>query len=462
MPPRNPPSDPDGFLDWCGTAGVHTVVVGGADTQGAWVGKRVPVAELRHVLAGGGVAFSDVVFVLTRDGLDAVEPPAGCTTYFPRKEQGYPDIVLLPELDTARLLGWHDGTAALNGTFALPDGTPVPIAPRNVLRALTERAAARGLTARFGVEFEFYLLCGTPDELAAGGLTPLSPRPYTYSVYRSGVDNVLLSGFRGALESAGIEVEALNPETGPGQYEINTRCAETMRAADDAFLFKNALKELAAQAGLSATFMAKPRTDWAGSSCHLHQSLWSVDGGRPLLPAAAGHLELTELGRHYLGGLLATMAELTALFAPTVNSYRRFVPYSWAATTATWGYDNRSTGLRVVGEAPGSRRIEHRLGGADVNPYLAMAACLAGGLHGVENRIEPPPPTAGDAYADDSLPRLPADLPEALDLFAGSAVAREAFGADFVEHYVAMRRAELRQFATHVSDWEVRQYVETA
>lgn len=466
MSAQRVPSDPAGFLEWCDCNRVRTVVVGTADTQGSWIGKRVPVTELRQVLRGGGVAFSDVLFVLTRDGLDAVEPPGGgdCPTYFPRKEQGYPDVVLRPELDTARLLAWHDGTAALNGTFTLPDGEPVPIAPRNVLRAQVEHASRMGLAARFGVEFEFYLLQGTPDEVAAGGytLTPLSSRPYTYNVYRSSVDNPLLMRIRDCLESAGIEVEALNPETGPGQYEINTRCAETVRAADDAFLFKNALKELACQAGLSATFMAKPHSDWAGSSCHLHQSLWSVENDAPLLAAATGYLELTELGRHYLGGLLATMPDLMAIFAPTVNSYRRLVPYSWAATTVSWGYDNRSTGLRVVGESPGARRIEHRLGGADVNPYLAMAACLAGGLYGVENAIDPPPPTAGDAYADDSLPGLPASLPEALDRFADSPVARGAFGVDFVEHYVAMKRAEVRQFAAHVSDWEVRQYVETA
>jgi glutamine synthetase len=231
-----------------------------------------------------------------------------------------------------------------------------------------------------------------------------------------------------------------------------------MRAADDAFLYKNGIKEMAAAHGLLATFMAKPQAGWAGSSCHLHQSLWRA--GAPL--TWAPDAPLSGPARHFLAGQLATMADFAALFAPTVNSYKRLQPYSWAATTATWGLDNRSAGLRVVGETPQSRRIEHRLGGADVNPYLAIAACLAGGLHGLEHRLEPPGPYPGDAYADPALPRLPGSFTEALERFAASEVARESFGPDFVVHYTAMKRREAGEHARHVSDWEVRQYVETA
>jgi glutamine synthetase len=450
------------FLDWCAEHAVTTLVVGSADTHGSWAGKRVAVRDLPELLAGPGLAFSDVLFTLTRDGTGVVEPEPGTQTYFPRKDNGYPDVFLRPDLGTARRLAWHEQTAALNGTFTHPDGSPLPIAPRNVLARQAARLADAGLDVKIACEFEFYLLHGTAAELAGRDyrLTPISPRPYTYLVSRASLDAPLLGQLRDGLEAAGITVEALNPETGPGQYEINTRYAGAMRAADDAFLFKNGIKEIAAAQGLLATFMAKPSTDWAGSSCHLHQSLWRADDGAPLTWAADA--PLAGPARHYLAGQLATMADFAVLFAPTVNSYKRLQPYSWAATTATWGLDNRSVGLRVVGETPGSRRIEHRLGGADVNPYLAIAACLAGGLHGLEHRLEPPGPYPGDAYADPALPRLPGSFDEALERFASSEVAREAYGNDFVCHYTAMKRREAAEHARHVSDWEVRQYVETA
>ncbi len=450
------------FLAWCEEHGVHTVVVGTSDTHGSWVGKRVTVRDVPALLQGEGLAFSDVLFVITRDGDNVVEPPETATTYFPCKDNGYPDIFLRPDPSTARMLPWHDGTAALNGTFVRPDHTPVPIAPRNVLAAQVERACDLGLEVRIGFEFEFYLLQGSLDELVGGGyeLRPLSPRPYTYMVFRSSVDAPLLRRIRDSLEGAGITVEALNPETGPGQYEINTRFAEALRAGDDAFLYKNAIKELAAAEGLVATFMAKPHTDWAGSSCHLHQSLWRLDDGAPLMWSEDG--PLSETGRRYAAGLLASMADFAALFAPTVNAYKRLVPYSWAATTASWGLDNRSAGLRVVGESPQTKRVEHRLGGADVNPYLAIAACLAGGLHGVERGLELGEPYGGDAYADDGLPRLPTAFSEALDRLETSDLARSTFGDDFVEHFVAMKRWEVERYNGQVSDWEVRHYVETA
>ncbi|MEV5407424.1 glutamine synthetase family protein [Thermopolyspora sp. NPDC052614] len=456
------PADAEHFMAWCEERGVHTVVVGTSDTHGSWIGKRVAVRELPALLRGEGLAFSDVLFAITRDGNNVVEPPATCATYFPRKDNGYPDIFLRPDPSTARLLPWHDGTAAVNGEFVLPDHTPVPIAPRNVLVAQVKRARALGLQVRIGFEFEFYLLRGSLAELADGGyeLRPLSARPYTYMVFRSSVDAPLLRRIRDGLEGAGIAIEGLNPETGPGQYEINTRFSEALRAGDDAFLYKNAIKELAAAEGLVATFMAKPRTDWAGSSCHLHQSLWRLDDGAALMWSQDG--PLSRAGRQYVAGLLATMADFAALFAPTVNAYKRLVPYSWAATTASWGLDNRSTGLRVVGDGPRTRRVEHRLGGADVNPYLAIAACLAGGLHGMENGLEPGEPYGGDAYADDGLPRLPATFAEALDRLEASDLARNAFGDAFVEHFVAMKRWEVEQYRGQVSDWEVRHYVETA
>ena len=450
------------FLDWCTSNTVQTLIVGTADTNGSWIGKRIAVRDLPVILDTPGVAFAEGVFTLTRDGSSCVQPPEDQRTYFPRSDNGYPDIFLRPDLTTARLLPWSTGAAALNGSFILPDGAPLPIAPRNILAKQAERARAIGLEVRIGFEFEFYLLKGSLADLEASGyaLVPIFPRPYAYMVSRATADLIILQCIRDALEGAGIAVGAINPETGPGQYEINTGFSSASQAGDEAFLYKNAIKEIAATQGLLATFMAKPQTNWPGSSCHLHQSLWSVANGEPLTWSRGK--PLSDIANCYVAGLLASMTELAALFAPTVNSYKRLVPYSLAPTTATWGLDNRSTGLRVVGVAPNHRRIEHRLPGADVNPYLAIAACLAGGLYGIENKLQPVEPYLGDAYADRQLAALPATLNEALAIFETSELARSAFGNDFVEHFVRMKRWEAEQDHIHVSDWEIRHYVETA
>lgn len=458
------PTEPDGFERWCEGQGIRTVVAGSADTHAQWVGKRLPLRDFLRLNAGEGIAFSDVFFTLTRCGTNVVEPPDPLQHgYFPNKEVGYPDVFFRADLGTARVLSWHDGTVGVNGTFVLPDGAPAPIGPRNVLAEQVRRAESYDLDIQVGFEFEFYLLEGVLSDLEANGyrLRPLATRPYTYSVFRSSADDELLTHLRAALEAAGVHVESLAPETGPGQYELNTRYVDAMRAGDDAFLYKHSLKELASQRGLMASFMAKPGRDLPGSSCHLHQSLWSRTTGAPLLPGAASG-ELSRTGRHYLGGLVETMTELAALFWPTVNSYKRATPYSWAATTATWGADNRSVAVRMVGQEPEQQRLEHRMGGADVNPYIVIAACIAGGLHGIEHEIEPPSPVAHDAYADASLPRLPGTLAEAVDQLEASSIAHKCFGDDFIDHYVAMKRWEIAEYDGEVSAWEVRHYIETA
>jgi glutamine synthetase len=234
-----------------------------------------------------------------------------------------------------------------------------------------------------------------------------------------------------------------------------------VRAADEAFLFKSAVKELAAQQGLVATFMAKPRTDWAGSSCHVHMSLRDAEDRGVFFDADAEHGFSARM-RAFIAGSLAGMAELTALHAPTINSYRRFTPYSWAATTATWAIDNRSVGLRAISESEHGTRVEHRQAGGDANPYLVAAAALAAGLDGIERALEAPQPTDADVYAlpPGRVPALPTSLAEATDALARSELAREWLGADFVGHYVAMKRAELQASALAVTDWEVARYLQ--
>lgn len=458
------PADPRGFEEWCQRREILMVVVGGSDTHGVFKGKRIPVEDFVHLIEHG-VAFSDVFFVLTH-AEDLVEPEGGADyqRYFPRKEQGFPDIFLRPDLSTARVMSWHPHTAAVLGDYVLPGGEDVPIAPRGVLRRVVERAREMGYEAKIGLEFEFFLFRGDLRAIEDSGyrLDPLSTRPYTYSVYRASLDEEILRSIRDPMAQAGVWIEAFNPETGPGQFELNIRYADAMRAADDGFVYKNGVKELAGQRGLLASFMAKPSSEWAGSSCHLHQSLWR--GDENAFHDEGGANGLSDVARRFAAGQLATMREFAAFFCPTVNSYRRLVPYSWAATTSSWGWDNRSTGLRAIGEIPSGKRLEHRLGGADVNPYIAIAAALAGGLYGLADEIDPPDPFQGDAYADDAptFEKLPGTLEEAVAALEESKVAREWLGEDFVEYYLAMKRTELDLSRLHVTDWEVRRYIELA
>jgi glutamine synthetase len=464
------PASRAGFARWCETEGVHTVVSGAGDIHGIWRGKRFPVADFLARL-DHGIPFSDVVLVITHsedtdEGQELVEPPGGeaYPLYFPRKEQGFPDIFVQPDLGTARRLPWHPGTVGVLGDFHLPGGAGVPLDSRIVLRRLIERARSHGLEPKIGMEYEFYIFRGDLAALKESGWKPdpIRARPYTYGVYGGSLDEGLIGEIRRQLAIAGVRVEACNPETGPGQFELNIRYDDALKAADDAFVYKNGIKEIAAQHGLMACFMAKPRRDWAGSSCHVHQSLWESAAGANAFFSGGPGQGLSEPGRHYTAGVLSTMRELTALFAPTPNSYKRFTPYSWAGTSVSWSYDNRSTGLRAIAGHPAEARLEHRLPGADTNPYTVIAACLAGGLHGIEQKIQLTQAYEGDAYASGQLESVPQSLDEALGLLGDSTVAREMLGADFVQHYVLMKRFEAEKYRQQVSEWEIRRYAEMA
>jgi glutamine synthetase len=422
--------------------GIETVILAGADTHGIMRGKRLPIVELDRA-AARGIALCDVIWALPVDEVEPVQPPPEHGGYFPRP--GYPDMLAVPDLETARVVPWHDRTALVLCDFVDQEGVAVPLSPRAVLRSVVERARAMGVEPILGVELEFYVLRETPQSVLAkrpSQLEAVEERPSVYGVVAGSRQEPFAGAVRDTLREYGLAVEACNPESGPGQFEINLRAAPALQAADEAFLLKSAVKEIAGRQGLLATFMAKPRADWPGSSCHLHLSLRDAD-------ASVTH--------HFVGGLLAGMADLTALMAPTPNSYRRFVPSSWAATTATWSVDNRSAGVRALAD-----RVEHRQAGADANPYLAAAAALAAGLDGVQRACEPPPPVDGDVYAlpDGAVPSLPATLAEATDLLERSALARDWLGDDAVDHYVAMRRAELAAQAAAVTDWETARYLE--
>ena len=427
--------------------GVETVILAGADTHGIMRGKRVPIGELDRA-AERGIALCDVIWALPLDEVAPVQPPPGHDGWFPR--DGYPDMLAMPDLETARIVPWHDRTALLLCDFVDRDGRAIPLSPRAVLRSVVERAAAMGVEPIVGIELEFYALRETPQSVLTkrpSQLQAVQERPSVYGVVAASRHEDFAGAVRTTLQAYGLAVEACAPEAGPGQFEVNVRAAPALQAADEAFLLKSAVKEVAARHGLLATFMAKPRSDWPGSSCHLHISL--RDGA----PAAM---------RHFLGGLLEGMAELSAIFAPTPNSYRRLAPYSWAATTATWSVDNRSAGVRAIPDGDAIARVEHRQAGADANPYLAAAAALAAGLDGVRRGCEPPPPLDGDVYAlaDGAVPALPTSLGAATDLLERSALARDWLGDDVVDHCVAMRRAELAAQSAAVTDWETARYLE--
>jgi glutamine synthetase len=444
--------------------GISTVVLGGCDTHGVMRGKRIPVGGLEAVLAHG-LPICDVFWVMHVDESDLVTRPDGYAGYFPTEAQGYPDIHAVPDIDSAKIVPWHRDTALFVCDWELPEGLgAVPISPRGVLRRIVERARDMGYEPMSALELEFYLLrekAGTTHHKRPDELVPLQDVPSTYGVVMGSLQEDIGSLIRTSMLSYGLPIEACNPETGPGQFEITLRYGPTLTSTDDAFLFKSGVKEVAAQNDLLATFMAKPTTSWAGNSCHVHISLRD-DDDRGVFYDADGPEQMSQTMRYFAGGVLDTMREFTALMAPTPNSYRRYVPYSWAGTTATWGIDNRSVGLRAIREGEHGTRLEHRQPGGDANPYLAAAAALAGGLHGLLNKIDPGDLNSGDVYSQpaEELTMLPTSLTEAIDLLQQSSTAREWFGDDFVDHYVHMKRAEVKAQSLAVTDWEVARYLE--
>jgi glutamine synthetase len=444
--------------------GIETVILAGADTHGIMRGKRVPIDRLRHLIEHG-MPICDVFWVIHIDESDLVPRPAEHHGYFPTERTGYPDIAAVPDLATLREVPWHEHTALVLCDFHHPEGGgPIPISPRTVLRRVVERGREMGFEPMCGLELEFYVLRETAASVLArrpAELEALMERPSTYGVTMGSRQEPLARLIRESAQAYELPVEACNPETGPGQFEITLRYGPALGAADDAFLFKAAVKELAVQQDLLATFMAKPRSDWAGSSCHVHMSLAGENGENAFFNADSEH-GMSSVMRQFVGGSLATMRELSAIMAPTINSYRRYTPYSWAGTTATWGLDNRTTGLRAVCEGEAGTRIEHRQAGGDVNPYLAAAAALAGGLHGIEAGLEAPRLTEGDVYAlaPGEVPALPRSLGEATDLLEGSEIARDWLGEDFVNHFVEMKTAECEAQMVAVTDWEVARYLD--
>jgi glutamine synthetase len=334
------------------------------------------------------------------------------------------------------------------------DGSPVPASPRQILRRQLDRLAAHGLRAYAGTELEFIVYRDSYEDAWRRGyreLTPANLYNVDYSLLGTARVEPLLRRIRTGMAGAGLTPESAKGECNLGQHEIAFRYADALACADHHAVYKNGAKEIAAQEGMALTFMAKPNTR-EGNSCHIHFSLRSTVDGSPVM---ADHGGLSAVGRQVTAGLLASMRELTLWYAPNVNSYKRYQPGSFAPTAVRWGRDNRTCAVRLVGHDPSGTRVENRVPGGDVNPYLAIAAMVAGALHGVEHELPLEDPVTGNAYEDTGAPRVPANLRDAAALWEASPIARDAFGADVVAHYANNARVELAAFDAAVTDWEL-------
>jgi glutamine synthetase len=368
-------------------------------------------------------------------------------------DRGYGDFVLRPDFGTLRRVPWHAGTALVLADIEWLDGSPVAASPRQVLRRQLDRLAAHGLTAFVGTELEFIVFDDTYEDAWRDGyraLTPANQYNVDYSMIGTGRLEPLLRDIRNGMSGAGMYVESAKGECNPGQHEIAFRYAEALTTCDNHSIYKTGAKEIAAAHGKSLTFMAK-YNEREGNSCHIHISLRGADGTPVLAGDGAGGF--SPMMERFLAGQLACTRELTYFFAPNINSYKRFVAGSFAPTTIAWGMDNRTCALRVVGHGD-SLRVENRVAGGDVNPYLAVAALVAAGLHGIENELPLEPELTGNAYQHPDRPQVPATLRDAAALLGESKLARTAFGDDVVEHYLNNARVELAAFDAAVTDWE--------
>jgi glutamine synthetase len=431
------------------TGSIHTVLLVLVDMQGRLQGKRCGARYfLEEVLANGAEACN---YLLAVDVEMNTVPGYALTSW----EQGYGDFELVPDLSTLRRVPWQPGTALVFADLRAGSEEPVSVSPRQILRRQRDRLAERGWTALAGTELEFIVYTDSYEQAWRAGyrdLTPANQYNLDYSILGTSRVEPLLHAITSGMTGAGLYLESAKGECNLGQQEIAFRYDEALVTADNHALYKNGAKEIAAQQGCSLTFMAKV-DEREGNSCHIHLSLRSVDSGAPVLADASG--ALSPAGEHFLAGQLAALREFALLFAPNINSYKRFAPGSFAPTAVAWGRDNRTCALRLVGHGP-SLRVENRVPGGDVNPYLGLAAVIASGLHGIEAELPLESPCAGNAYADPTLATVPTTLREALRLWESSTLARDCFGADVVAHYANMARVELAAFDAAVTDWEKR------
>ncbi|MEY9811084.1 glutamine synthetase family protein [Streptomyces albogriseolus] len=433
---------------------IDTVVLAFPDMQGRLQGKRFAARFFLDEVLHHGTEGCNYLLAVDAD-MNTVDGYAMSSW-----ETGYGDFAMYPDLDTLRRVPWNEGTAMVVADLAWADGSPVAAAPRQILRRQLDRLAALGHTAQAGTELEFIVFKDTYEQAwdsGYRGLTPANRYNVDYSVLGTGRVEPLLRRIRNEMAGAGLTVESAKGECNPGQHEIVFRYDEALVTCDQHAIYKTGAKEIAAQEGVSITFMAK-YDEREGNSCHIHLSLADLAGESVMPDSPEDPDSMSEVMRHFLAGQLAALREFSLLYAPHINSYKRFQPGSFAPTAVAWGHDNRTCALRVVGHGR-SLRFENRLPGGDVNPYLAVAAMVAAGLHGIEQRLELPEPCTGNAYTA-GFEHVPTTLREAAELWEHSEIAKAAFGEEVVAHYRNMARVETDAFDAAVTDWELRRSFE--
>lgn len=433
--------------------GIQKVKLGGFDIDGILRGKYISLEKFASA-ARDGFGFCDVIFGW--DSNDVLYDNAKFTGW----HTGYPDALARIDLGTYRVLPWEKDTAFFIADFFDKQGGPLEVSPRQVLKRVVAHAHRLGLEPTMAAEYEFFFFRENSDtvrEKNYRGMTPLTPGMFGYSVLRSGAQAEFVHQIIDGMAAFGIPIEGFHTETGPGVYEGAIRYDLALSAADKAALFKTMVRLIAARNGNIVTFMAKWSEELPGCGGHLHMSLANQAGGSAFHDASKPH-GFSDQMRHFIGGQLALMPELTALSCPVINSYKRLVPGTWAPTTPTWGVENRTTTIRAIPGSAKSTRVEYRLPGADANPYLAMAASMASGLYGIENQIDPGEATLNGYDAKGA--QLPRTLEEATERLAASTVAPQLFGEIFVDHFVRTRQWETRQYQKAVTDWERNRYFE--
>jgi glutamine synthetase len=440
---------------------IETVLAVFPDIYGRLMGKRITGRFFVDTVLGGAIHACDYLLACDME----MEPVPGYA--FTSWASGYGDVRLRPDLHTLRHATWLDKTAiVLCDVYDEERDELIEIAPRTVLRRQVERAAEQGYVAMGGSELEFYLFKDsyeTASDKRYIDLQPFGTYIEDYHIFQGTKAESIIGAIRQHLEHSGVPVEFSKGEWGPGQHEINLRYADFLDMADRHTLYKHAAKEIAWQHGHALTFMAKWHEQYAGSSMHVHASLWGEHGTQPLFPGddREGPLHVSPVFRWFLGGWMTHIRDIFAFYAPYPTSYKRFVAGSFAPTGIAWSYDNRTAAFRIVGHGP-SLRIECRAPGADANPYLAFAATLAAGLDGIATHIDPPTIFEGDVYAARDLPQVPKTLTEAVDALAQSTWAHETFGEAVIEHYLHFFRTEQRKFDAVVTSWERARYFERA
>jgi len=436
---------------------VETVVVGFTDHYGRLLGKRYDAELFVEEIARQGAHACDYLLTVDME----MDPVPGYK--FANWELGYGDFHLVPDMSTLRRASWLEKSAlVICDVKDEKSHELVSVAPRSILRRQVDAARKLNFQTFAATELEHYLFRTSYRDAAQKGYRDLEAAGWyleDYHILQGTRTESFHAAARRHLKQSGVPVETSKGEWGNGQHELNVRYAEALDMGDRHVIFKQCLKEVAEAAGMSLTFMAKPDASQAGSSCHIHFSLWR--DGKNAFPGAQqlGRAKVSDVFRWFLGGWIARVPDLMPFYAPTINSYKRYVDASWAPTRLAWSYDNRTAGFRVVGEGQ-SLRIECRIAGADANPYLALAASLASGLDGIANKIEPPECFVGDVYAARNLQRVPYTLAQSVEPFEKSEFAKRAFGADVVEHYAHFFRTEVAAFDKAVTDWERKRYFE--